>query len=102
MEKIMYYFFLGEDKSCAVDHKTLKTGGYQCNGTCINNNIGYQNWSMAWEMCKQVEACSRIIFTWENGSYYSFRLRKEDDIFDNDPTYLHVDIHPDCKGRILK
>ena len=77
---------------------TLKRGGYHCNGSCINNNIGYQNWSMAWDKCAGLETCTRI-FRWENGSHYYYYLRKANDLFDNNNRFLHVDFHPECAGK---
>ena len=77
---------------------TLKRGGYHCNGSCINNNIPYQNWSMAWDRCAGLETCTRV-FRWENGSHYYYYLRKTNDLFDNNTRYLHVDFHPECAGK---
>ena len=77
---------------------TLNRGGYHCNGACINDNIGYQNWSMAWDRCAGLDTCTRV-FRWENGSHYYYYLRKANDTFDNNTRFLHVDFHPECTGK---
>ena len=78
---------------------TLERGGYHCNESCINNNKGYQKWSIAWDKCRELETCARVI-RWENGSHYYYHLRKADDIFDNNPRFLHVNFHPKCRGKV--
>jgi len=90
-------FVCGETINCDPHHKTLKRGGYHCNGSCINNNIEYHNWSLAWNRCKELAACTRI-FRWENGSHYNYYLRKVDDVFDNNKRYLHVDFDSQCRA----
>ena len=91
-------FISTETINCDPNNKTLKRGGYHCNGSCINNNIGYQNWSMAWNRCKELTVCNRV-FRWENGSHYYYYLRKANDIFDSNNRFLHVDFHPECAGK---
>ena len=81
---------------CDPHKKTLKRGGYHCNGPCINNNIEYHNWSLAWNKCKEVTACTRI-FRWENGSHYNYYLWKDDDVFDKNKRYLYVDFDSQCR-----
>ena len=84
--------------NCGVEDMTLQRGGYDCNGTCINNNTRYYNWSMAWDKCKDVHSCTRI-FRWTNGSHYNYYLRKANDIFNSDTRFLHVNFRPKCRGK---
>ena len=79
---------------------TLERGGYHCNESCINNNKGYQKWSIAWDKCRELETCTRVI-RWANGSHYYYHLRKADDIFDNNTRFLHVNFHPKCRGKVV-
>ena len=90
-----------QDIGCDVENMTLKIGGYNCKGECINNNTAYHNWSMAWDRCGEVQLCTRI-FRWENGSQYNYYLRKADDIFVNNTRFLHVDYNPKCRGKHTK
>ena len=83
---------------CDVNKMTLKKGGFECKGNCINNNTGYHNWTMAWEKCGEIKSCTRI-FRWENGSHYHYHLRKADDEFVNNPRFLYVDYNPKCRGK---
>ena len=85
---------------CDVNEMTLKKGGFECKGNCINNNVGYHNWSIAWEKCGEIESCTRI-FRWENGSHYYYHLRKADDEFVNNPRFLYVDYNPKCRGTLF-
>ena len=91
-------FLTLEETKCDIEERTLKRGGYHCKNTCIDNNMGYQNWSMAWERCVEVECCTRI-FRWTNGSHYYYYLRKADDIFDDNPRFLHVNFNHVCRGK---
>ena len=75
----------------------LKKGGYSCNGLCINDNTPYFTWAEAWEKCKMMDTCTRIM-RWENGSHYNYYLRKVDDVFDNNKRYLHVDFDSQCRA----
>ena len=83
---------------CAVEDMNIRIGGYDCNGTCINDNTGYYNWSMAWDVCKEVDSCTRI-FRWTNGSLSYYYLRKANDIFNSNRKFLHVDFNPKCRGK---
>ena len=84
-----------------MDNRTLQRGGYKCSGPCINNNIGYHSWSVAWEKCEEIESCTRII-RWENGSNYYYHLRKADDTFENNPRFLNVDFRPKSRGKLYR
>ena len=84
-----------------MDNRTLQRGGYKCSGPCINNNIGYHSWSVAWEKCEAIESCTRII-RWENGSNYYYHLRKADDTFENNPRFLNVDFRPKSRGKLYR
>ena len=84
--------------NCVVEDMTLQTGGYDCNGTCINDNTGYYNWSMAWNVCKEINSCTRIT-RWTDGSLYYYYLRKANDIFNSNPRFLHVNFPPKCRGK---
>ena len=47
---------------CDVNEMTLKKGGFECKGNCINNNVGYHNWSIAWEKSRIINI-GIILFT---------------------------------------
>ena len=91
---------LSEETKCDIEERTFKRGGYHCNSNCINENIGYKNWSMAWNKCAEIECCTRI-FRRTNGSHFYYHLRKADDIFDNDPKFHHINFNHVCRGKAL-
>jgi len=66
---------------------TYKSGGYHCNGYCINGNQGISGLTAAWSKCGDMPECTRIM-RYTNGLFY---LRKANDHFDANAGFKHVD-----------